>query len=138
MDKIFQPKPLENHKGFTLIEVLITLSVLAIGLAGIATFLVTNCRYVRTANESTTSAIIANAKMEDLFNKGYSAPDLNVADATAPHTDSVAPIYNLAWTVTLENSLSATPAKLIKLTVSWPSKGETRTFVLNSIISKNT
>jgi type IV pilus assembly protein PilV len=76
-----------NKKGFTLIEVLVGLVILAIGLLAIAGMQITSVRGNFYSSNITQASILAQDRMEFLKNRLYTHPDLSVGN----HNDGVIP-----------------------------------------------
>lgn len=66
-----------GQTGFTLIEVLIGLSILTVGILGVATMQISAIQGNHFSDSTTTSLILAEQKMEDLLNKNFDDADLN-------------------------------------------------------------
>ena len=76
-----------NKKGFTLIEVLVGLVLLAIGLLAIAGMQITSVRGNFFSSNMTQASILAQDHLETLRNLPYAHADLNVGN----HNDGVIP-----------------------------------------------
>jgi len=66
-----------NRKGFTLIEVLLGLIILAIGLLAIAGMQITSIKGNFFSSSVTQATIFAQGKLEDLKNLSYDHTDLS-------------------------------------------------------------
>lgn len=107
-----------NDNGFTLIEMLIAISIFAIGFLAVASLQVSAGKSNLTASEITAAANIASDQMERLI--GVSFDDTLVDPAANPHLDNQGK-YNIQWVVT-DTDLNADgvdDAKIVNLTVSW-------------------
>ena len=80
-----------NKKGFTLIEVLVGLVLLAIGLLAIAGMQITSVRGNFYTSNITQASILAQDRMEVLKNLPYAHADLSIGN----HNDGVIPGTNL-------------------------------------------
>jgi prepilin-type N-terminal cleavage/methylation domain-containing protein len=108
----------KNDKGFTLIEMLIAISIFAIGFLAVASLQISAGKNNRTASEVTAAVNLASDRMERLM--GVSFDDALVDPATNPHLDNQGK-YDIQWIVT-NTDLSADgvdDAKIVNLTVSW-------------------
>ncbi len=59
-------------KGFTLIEIMVAITLLSVGLLGMAGLTVGIMRGNALSSEVTTATVLAQAKMEDIKRVGYS------------------------------------------------------------------
>ena len=96
---------LGNPKGLSLLETLIAIIILALALASISYFFSTARGNIQTFGHMRCGLVLAQDKMEQLKDLGYSHPDLSVgihSDQVASTGDSGAddrPFYR-EWTVT--------------------------------------
>lgn len=118
-----------NKKGFTLIEVLVTILIVSASVVAIAAAFNTGV-YVTADIENTDKAIrIAEAKMEEIealvAESGVSA----LADS-GPTADADFPNYNV--TVNVTENLDPMP---VEVTVSWVFRGDTLSFTLQALVA---
>jgi prepilin-type N-terminal cleavage/methylation domain-containing protein len=107
----------EEGNGFTLIEVVAGLIILAIGLLAIATMQITSTKGGSFSNNVTLATILAQDKMEYLKNLSYSDSNLNSGqydEGTIPGT-----IFSRQYNVVedIGNSI-----KTIRVTVNWADR----------------
>jgi prepilin-type N-terminal cleavage/methylation domain-containing protein len=139
MKTMLHTKTDEDDKGFTLIEVLISLVFLSIGILAVASLQLSASLQNKNSLEITEACAIASYQMEALMRMPYDSSDL---DATNPHVLALNSIpsgkfstsldqYSIQWTVTLIelNSASTVKAKTIDLTVTRTSSPRTVQFV---------
>jgi prepilin-type N-terminal cleavage/methylation domain-containing protein len=109
-----------NDKGFTLIEMLIAISIFAIGFLAVASLQVSAGKSNRTASEITAAANIASDRMERLMGLPFGDALLDPDPAKNPHPDNQDK-YNIQWVVTNTdlNADGVDDAKIVNLTVSW-------------------
>ncbi len=109
---------LRNHKGFTLVEIMVAISILGIALLGLVSVTVMVIKSNSFSKTMTTATTLADDKMEQLKKTAY-------VDLTAgTFTDTVETLYTRTWTVTPDPP--GTPAagmKTIDVTVQWNWQG---------------
>jgi type IV pilus assembly protein PilV len=120
-------KVCDNHSGFTLLEVLIAISILTVGLLGVAQMQIMGIRGNYFSGNTTTALSLAEEKMEDLLGKSYS--DAELTGSVAPGTDhpdlnnpidetgQAGGIYSRMWTVI--DNIPITDTKTVTVNVSW-------------------
>ena len=115
----------KNQKGFTLLEVMVTTVILAVGLLGLLGMQITTIKGNSFSYQMTIAVSLAKNTMEGLSMLDYDDPKLSTI--TNPHTDPNNPmdalgqsggIYTREWVVR-ENP--ARNMKTITVTVSWTS-----------------
>jgi prepilin-type N-terminal cleavage/methylation domain-containing protein len=102
-----------GEKGFTLIEVLIAMLVLAIGLLSLATLAGTVIRGNSFSNKMTTATTRAQERLEEVQGVGYA--NANSLD-TAGNPES---IDSYSRTTIVQSSSPAIGMKTVTVTVSW-------------------
>jgi type IV pilus assembly protein PilV len=126
--KLFSSK---KEEGFTLIEVMVALSILMVGLLGLASMQVASIKGNFFANRVTEGSVLASDRLEKLFSLPYTHADL----ASGSHTDPSPPAgRSISWTVTENSPLENT--KKIDVTVSWTERGVHRSLTMERVISK--
>ena len=118
--------PTENSsKGFTLLEVLVAIVILSVGLLGMACLAGSIIGYNQFADQVTTATTLAQDKIEELKNEGYSSI------TSSSDTQS---IYTRAWAVASDSP--GPNLKTIEVKVNWNLKGTAKEVVLETIIAK--
>jgi type IV pilus assembly protein PilV len=121
--KVFSKKKVcDNQSGFTLLEVLIGISILTIGLLGVAQMQIMGIQGNYFSGNTTTALTLAEEKMEDLLGKGYTHAELtsgNHPDANNPidETGQAGGIYSRTWNVT--DNTPITNTKTVTVSVGW-------------------
>ena len=100
---------INNHDGFTIIEVLIALAILGIGILGVAAMQIGAVNGNANARKSTELANLATAQVEEIMNEPY--------DTVAGGNRNNGP-YTIQWAVSgpdvpIENT------RTITVTASW-------------------
>jgi type IV pilus assembly protein PilV len=122
----------KKDDGFTLIEVLIAITVFAVGLLAVAAMQTSAIRVNSTAGQITDRITLAQDKLEELMGLSYSDPWLEPA-GNPPGQDSALHTHQatsdgyaiISWTVTDDTPVSGT--KLITVTVT--DRGKTTRLV---------
>jgi len=140
-----------NISGFTLLEVLIALVVLAVGILGVASMQISAIRGNSHGRQITEATSVASALMENLLareyidaclvdlnadedaglNNGWATRDLPNPDPTGPCPDVPVPVpqeYNLFWNIA--EDWPATSTKTIRIFVEGP---QIQTFSIDMI-----
>ncbi|RZB38437.1 MAG: hypothetical protein SRB2_00185 [Desulfobacteraceae bacterium Eth-SRB2] len=124
----------KKDEGFTLIEVLIAISIFAVGLLAVAAMQTSAIRVNSSAGKITTSMTWAQDKIEELMALPYSDHQLEDLGDPPSGTDSQGQVhqatsdgYTISWTVTDDNPLPGT--KLITVTVTGRGKVTEVTYV---------
>jgi type IV pilus assembly protein PilV len=125
-----------NQKGFSLIEVMISILVLSFGLLGVAGMQVTSIQVNSIANKITTASTILQDKVETLMALPFNHADLT--DATdvglcEEHQDPNPPAgYAIVWCVDDDPNGSE---KMIDLQATWLQSSKQKNFTLSFIRS---
>ena len=118
-------KKLRNDKGYTLIEILIAIAILAVGMLAIATMQISSIRVNDTARKMTRRATMAQDRLEYLMSLGYT----NAVLTSGSHTDGSAPSgYTISWTVSTGGTLPPS-TKLIRMNVSQGGKTTSMSYI---------
>jgi type IV pilus assembly protein PilV len=107
----------QKSKGFTLIEVMIALVVLAAGLLALATMQIVSIRANAFSTEMTYATMLAQSRLEQIRNTNYDAvTDFGpITLPVDPTTKGVA--YRVRGVV--QNDTPTTDMKTVTLTIDW-------------------
>ena len=107
-----------NSKGFTLIEVMIALVILASGLLALATMQIVSVRSNAFSTEMTYASMLAQSRLEQIRNMSYDSVQTISPDEIVPASTST---KGMAYTVqrVVADNTPATDMKQITLTIIW-------------------
>jgi type IV pilus assembly protein PilV len=107
---------MKERSGFTLIEVLIALTILAVGLLALATMQIVSIRGNAFSTEMTYATMLAQSRLEQIRNMAYDSVTSGTEIVPANETSKGIP-YTIQRTV--NNDDPATDMKRITLVVLW-------------------
>jgi len=122
---------LADAKGFTMIEVLIVMVILAIGVLGVASLQIASVHNNSLGNLITQATMLAQEKMETL--KSTSAVTL-LTDGLESNIDQYGDAggnFSRSWTIS--NPLGGISSRQIEVRVQWSKGGVDRQVMLNAI-----
>ena len=130
----------QNNEGFTLIEVLIAISIFAFGLLAVAAMQISAIQVNSTADQITIRSTWAQDKIEELMSLSYTDPWIEDLGDPPSGTDSdgntheeTTDGFTVSWTVTDDSPVSN--AKLITVTVTGRGKTTQISFIKPSVES---
>lgn len=126
-EKLMNAHMKRSEKGFSLVEVLVALSIFIIGLLAVAKVLDTSIQYTSSARLLTEATEIAQYQMEELMSAPYN--DLDLDESLSPYGPDSIGHYRVSWTVQDNVPLSA--MKTIQLTVAWKDQGESKNLTVD-------
>lgn len=121
-----------REKGFTLLEVLIAISIFSIGILAVGTMQIASIRGNTSARTHTEAATWAADRVERLMALPYNHPDLDAAAANNPHSVPPEGVYNISWNVT--DNTPITNTKTITIIVTWNARGANRSVSMQHVI----
>ncbi len=122
---------LETDKGFTILEVLIAISVLTIGILAVSSMQVSAIWGNAFAIRQTEGTTIALDRLEKIMSLSYENTDL----AAGSHTDPSPPSgYSVVWNVADDSPLNN--AKRVIVTVTWTGHGVQKDVSLERIVPR--
>jgi len=130
IDRAHNHTYVKNQQGFSLIEVVIAIAILAIGMLAAATMQINAVRNTTSGNIFTEANMLAKGTMEQLKNT-QELTDLDGGGAMNGVTADGQPggIYNVSWVVVPVG----TTARRITLTVQWNRQGGAQQISIESI-----
>jgi len=108
------------EKGFTLLEILIAISIFSIGVLAVASMQLSAIRGNRLGNEVTQATFLAQDKLEELKNSA----DI----ASAPDSNDQQGVFTRSWHITPATGDS----HLVTVTVSWTVGGASHNMALRT------
>ena len=123
-----------RQQGFSLIEALIALTILAITLAGLALLITSNIETNGEARRQSAANALAQAKLEELMATGYSAVASSTSAESLDETGGTtgATFFTRSWVV---GNGPVTQSKTLSVTVAWTDKSGAHQVMLQTIIS---
>ncbi len=117
----------QNNRGFTMVEVLMAITIFAIGFLAVSTLVIATTRNNTTGNIITQATMLGRQKIEQL----KMTPDsTSLADGGDTHG-----IFTRTWQIT--NPMGSAAARQLEVTVSWKRRGKNRKIVLKTITRGN-
>jgi type IV pilus assembly protein PilV len=126
-------RQLLDKRGFTLLEVLIAITIFSIGLLAVATMQISAVNGNRLGNEVTQATYLAQMQIDALRSS-----DIATLIAGGPYNDPNNPIdeteanggiFNRSWVITNRTANS----RLVTVTVAWTIGGASHNVVLSTI-----
>ncbi len=115
-------KGLNNQKGFTLLELLIALTILAIGLLGLAGLHIAANKGNVSGFKLSTGTAVAQQRIEELKALSPSSAELSAGNHADDGSATIqGTTYNRSYTI--QDDTPVTGTSTITLTVSWVEPG---------------
>ena len=122
----------KNKKGLTMIEVLMAMTIFAIGFLALGTMVISTTRNNTTGNIVTHATMLARERIEYLKSLPIEQIKIQCSDDRVP--ERVADIFELVCGVEASFSDSA---NIIEVKVSWRRHGKNREVVLKTLTRGN-
>ncbi len=116
-------------RGFTLLDLMITMVVLAVGVLALGQLMPAGSRSLSRSRSVTTGTTLAAQKLEDLKALAWTNSSL----AAGTHSDTSGK-YTRTWVITDNTPLAGT--RKVAVTVSWPSSTGTRSTVVTTYLTQ--
>jgi type IV pilus assembly protein PilV len=116
-----------GQEGFTLLEIIVAVCILAVGLLAVASMQTTAIRNNYNASNITEGTTVAQDRLERFLAQPY-----NMADEGALPAETTG-IYNVNGAVGRLDAVDPNQGQIITVTVTWQDKGVNKTSQLVSI-----
>ena len=120
-----------DKKGMTMVEVLIAITIFAIGFLAIGTMIIWTTRNTTTSNIITEATMMARERIE--FLKTLPVEDMASQCLDDDEPEIIAPIYRRECDIDKHTDT----ANLIEVKVSWNRMGQDRNVVLRTLSQGN-
>ena len=120
-----------GEKGFTLLEVIVAISILTFGLLAVASMQMTAIRGNYNASNITEATTVAQDRLENLMGLLYSDPLLDPGNGLSDPAPPSPSGYTITYDVLNNNPMANT--RLIGETVQWQDKGVQKQTVLTCV-----
>ena len=120
-----------KEKGFTLLEVIVAISILTFGILAVASMQVSSIRGNSFAIGVTGGTTWAGDQVERLMALPYGHNDLDQAQNPHQATEGM---YTINWNVTDDTPITNT--KTINVTVTWTDQGVQKSVSLQRVIPR--
>jgi type IV pilus assembly protein PilV len=95
MGEMPQMKIISNHKGFSLLELMVTLAILSVGLLGLLGMQITGAQGNSTSQKLTIAATLAQTGIEDFMSRSTSDSIFSTAAGSDDGNSANDPTYDL-------------------------------------------
>jgi type IV pilus assembly protein PilV len=125
-NQIILKTPQKASRGFSLIEVLIALSIFTIGILGVASLVISSINENALARRVTEATALAEDRLEGMLALSYE--DITTGESTEG-------AYTVSWNVAEDVIVAQT--KSITVTVTWWYLGNERNVTIQHLLSPN-
>lgn len=119
-----------NNKGFSLIELMVSLVILSIGLLSLASLQGTSVKGNRHGNLVSQATVLAEDRIEEIRNDDYD----DVIPANYPLEENFGPNAKFDRDVLIERDVPLPELKRVTVSVTWED-GRNHEIILRTIIS---
>lgn len=124
-----------NRSGYSMVEVVITMAVFAIGALTVCQLLILTFQSNKTGNEITQAALLAEARMEALKNVPDISTLASAVESNINHYGQPGGIYTRITSIT--NPTGGDYSRQIVVTIRWVTKSRVRRVTLTSLTHGN-
>jgi len=126
------------QSGYTLIEILISMVILAVGLLALNAMQATFATGSGDSRSFTRAAQVASQQMEELRNADYDASDVQDTNSTGPtdHGPESVSLNGLEISISWTVEEIATSTKSITVTADWNYKGRDKSVTVSGVKTK--
>ncbi len=120
-----------SQKGFTLIEVIVTIALVSIALLSNVGLCVTAIKGNTSSRMSTQATVLAKDKLESLKNDGF-------ASAASGGPEVVQNSFTRQWVVadTVQGGVTVAGSRTATVTVSWSTYGQVHSVAFTTFINE--
>jgi len=130
-------KTIGSEKGFTLLEVLVTILVFTIGMLGTLVLMTGVIRGNFFSRNITSATAIAQTTVENAQRAGYAGVSSYITDSTKVPAHVSLGGVNFSQTAAVVNGSPATGLKTVSVIVSWnEANNSPRTIALETILAE--
>jgi prepilin-type N-terminal cleavage/methylation domain-containing protein len=122
-----------NQTGFSIIEVLSAMAILALAMLAAASMQFSSIRNNASGNMVTQASMLAKAQIEVLKNTVEVEDIVDGEENNIDADGQPGGIYKRSWTVVNRGAT----ARLITVTVEWTKRGKSRSIIISSITRGN-
>ena len=123
----------KNQNGFTLIEVLIALSILSIGLLALLGLQVAVVRGNAGSRNLTSAVMLAEAKNEELKENGF-GKNTTGTETNIDGTGQAGGIFTRSWTIT-SNYGGSSNMEQTTVTTTWSDQVRSHSISIDTVLS---
>jgi type IV pilus assembly protein PilV len=124
---------LNSSRGFSLLEVLLGITVFMIGMLGVTALNISSLKSNTFSGNMSEAVIIAGDKLEKLMAIDFEDGDLAAGDHSESYVAKNNLTYTVSWNVVADEPLPE-KTKTVNVAVAWDIKGITRTMSMKTII----
>lgn len=133
-------------RGFTIIEILVAITVFGIGVLGIAGFFITASQIVRSASNTTIASNLASGFIDEELSTAYDQLTPGTGTPALVSEDQSSPFYNFQKQINIScidinlaiTDCTATPSPLKKIDVFiyWQERGNGKNIQMSTLKNK--